>query len=135
MATSFVRFSACLAVAAMIAYGCGGSSNSSSSSTSTSTPQPMPMQTSAAAGTIAKENNALPAAQAMPIPPTLTCTGAIVWVNLSKKTYHMAGDPFYGRTKHGEYMCQSDADAKGYHMAGMPHRHTGMRTMPSPAPT
>jgi hypothetical protein len=131
MATSIVRFSACLA-AALVAYGCGGSSSSSNSQTSTS--QPTPVQTSAAAGAIAKENNALPAAQAVPIPPTLTCTGAIVWVNLSKKTYHMAGDPFYGRTKHGEYMCQSDADAKGYHMAGMPHRHTG-RSMPSPAPT
>lgn len=66
-----------------------------------------------------------PMGKAAPIPADLMCKGPIVWVNMSKKTYHMAGDPYYGRTKHGQYMCQAGADAKGYHMAGMPRAHTG----------
>jgi hypothetical protein len=76
------------------------------------------------------------------IPASLHCTDAIVWVNVSKKTYHMPGDKMYGRTKHGEYMCQGAADAKGYRMAGTPRNHTGSNmggatatTQPAPTST
>lgn len=70
--------------------------------------------------------------QAVPIPSGLKCPDAIVWVNLKSKTYHMPGDVYYGRTRQGAYMCQSDAEAKGYHMAGMPHRHTTSKSMGTP---
>jgi hypothetical protein len=44
---------------------------------------------------------------------------AIVWANLgSSKAYHPSGDRYYGKTKHGAYMCQKDADQAGFHAVG-----------------
>ena len=39
--------------------------------------------------------------------------GAVVWVNLKSKVYHFAGNPDYGTTKQGAYMCEADATAAG----------------------
>ena len=38
-----------------------------------------------------------------------------VWVNTKSKTYHCEGTKFYGKTKTGEYMTETDAKAKGNH--------------------
>jgi hypothetical protein len=48
------------------------------------------------------------------------CPGdAIVWVNLGgSKAYHMSGNKYYGKTKHGAFMCQKEADQSGFHAAG-----------------
>ncbi|HEY9180239.1 MAG TPA: hypothetical protein VIO32_05935 [Candidatus Baltobacteraceae bacterium] len=49
-------------------------------------------------------------------PADLHCgSQAPVWANERTKVYHLQGDPYYGHTKHGGYMCEQDAVRAGYH--------------------
>ena len=111
-----VTFVASIAAAAVLA-GCGGGGSSNSSS-----PSAAPTPTSVIQG----EQNALPLAVAAKIPAGMKCASAdIVWVNMHRKTYHDPGDPWYGKTKNGMYMCRADAVAQGDHAAGSRHTHMG----------
>ena len=45
------------------------------------------------------------------------CPGDIVvWSTLSKsRTFHLSASKYYGRTKHGAFVCEKDAMAAGFH--------------------
>jgi hypothetical protein len=62
-------------------------------------------------------------------------TNRAVWVNTRTKVMHPPGDPMYGRTKHGVYLCPDQATMQGYHYArhGGPGGAGAMQTNASPA--
>ncbi len=37
----------------------------------------------------------------------------VVWLNTASGIYHLKGERWYGKTKHGAYVCKKDADAAG----------------------
>ena len=99
---------------------CGGEKKSSRTGTAI-TPAPYasaagaPMS-SAGANSMQSANGAAPAGSVAPVPAGMDCGGTQpVWVNERSHVFHLAGDPYYGRTKHGKYMCERDAAKAGYH--------------------
>jgi len=46
----------------------------------------------------------------------------VVWVNLSSKVWHLKGTKSYGTTKHGTFMCETDATAEGFHAPKKPEK-------------
>lgn len=38
----------------------------------------------------------------------------VVWLNIPTGVYHEKGMRWYGRTKHGAFVCRKEADAAGY---------------------
>jgi nuclease S1 len=50
--------------------------------------------------------------------PNETGSGVKVWVNTKSGVYHCPDSRWYGNTKQGEYMSESEAVKSGYHAAG-----------------
>jgi hypothetical protein len=74
--------------------------------------------------------------------PTCASGDPVVWENTSSKghVYHMSGDKYYGNSKHGKYVCESQAKTDGYHPAGgkggmKSSGAMGASTTPSAAPS
>jgi len=42
------------------------------------------------------------------------CPGdTVIWLNTESAIYHLKGEKWYGRTKHGAYVCKKEAGAAG----------------------
>jgi hypothetical protein len=57
----------------------------------------------------------------------------MVWANENTKVYHK-NDAQYGKTKHGTFMTEADAEAAGYRLA-KPSSSTGKKKSAAPAAT
>ena len=62
----------------------------------------------------ADDETEAPAAPAKTATPAPAAGSGKVWVNTRSKIYHCEGSKFYGNTKEGEYMSETDAQAKGF---------------------
>ena len=111
----FVAVSCALILTGLAACGGGKSSDNASNATNAAASAAGNAMMSAGNAMNSMKNSAEDAMGAK-IP---NC-GAVkaVWVNLSTKVYHEPGDPYYGKTKHGEYLCPSQAKAQGFHASG-----------------
>ena len=76
-----------------------------------------------AAPSAAKDAKAPKAAAATPAPSAQDITDAkakgLVWANTNTKVYHKDG-AFYGKTKHGKFMTEADAQKAGFKAAQQP---------------
>lgn len=81
------------------------------------TAAPAPPPPPPAAGTPARGKRMSPEQAAANRPVAPGGGPGMVWANEESKVYHCSGDPFYGRTKKGEYLSEPDAKAKGFHGA------------------
>lgn len=67
-----------------------------------------------ASGAPAKSSRRAPTPQASQAPGG---GNGQVWVNSETRVYHKEGSKWYGRTKHGKYLSEAEAQKEGYKAA------------------
>jgi hypothetical protein len=91
------------------------SAASAADSGSTPVAASAPSAPAAASASTRSSKSSQSAASSQPPPPA---GSGMVWVNTDSKVYHRQGDRWYGKTKSGKYMSESDAIRAGYHLSG-----------------
>ena len=92
-----------------------GSSASSTSTSSSSAPGPAAPRSSESAPKSSKmQSSSSGSNSASEAPAQTPPQKGMVWVNLDTKVYHKEGTRWYGKTKNGKFMSESDAVAAGY---------------------
>ncbi len=77
-----------------------------------------PLVTVTPSSTGSASREATPAPTSSRSPQASAAPGpGMVWVNTETKVFHREGDPYYGKTKHGKYMSESEAVQQGYRAA------------------
>ncbi|HUL93844.1 MAG TPA: DUF3761 domain-containing protein [Burkholderiales bacterium] len=94
-------------------YSTGASKSTGSTPATSQAPAAIPAAAAPAAA--ASSAPAKPASSPAPTPTQAVAGGGPgkVWVNTESKVYHCPGDRYYGKTKQGEYMSESEAKAMG----------------------
>ena len=85
--------------------------SSAATSNTASGAKPTPAASTAPSGTSSAPAQA-PATTKPQAPPANT--GGMVWINTDTGVYHKQGTRWYGKTKHGKYMLETDAIKAGY---------------------
>lgn len=141
---SFLLSATAITIALMLGACGGGHTRQSTSSTTTTSSAGASPAASPAASPNARsqvQSAGTAARSPAPVPASLNC-GAVspVWANTRTHVYHVASDPLYGRTKHGQYICPQQAAQEGYHQAGggagkeRHHHRGGAMAQPSASP-
>ena len=86
----------------------GATASQETSIPSSTTPQSASSRSAQPASSLPQSDNPTAA------PPA---GSGMVWVNLDSEIYHYEGDRWYGKTKHGKYMSEADAQRAGYRAA------------------
>jgi hypothetical protein len=92
--------------------GSSANSNATNSQPSSAETAPAPSRKSSS-----KSTSAPPSSTSQSSQPQGNPGPGMVWVNLDSGVYHYQGSHYYGKTKNGKYMSESEAISAGYRAA------------------
>jgi hypothetical protein len=106
-------------ISSLVTVGAAAASSSAPLTASSAPPaSPSPAPKPKAASPTPNPAPASSAAPAKTSPVSQGSPGAgMVWVNTDSGVYHKEGSRYYGKTKNGKYMSETDAIKAGFHAA------------------